>query len=87
MAGLQGVSRPPPKNTGRRDECRDGLLFPPERGEYGRSLFQRKGKIVSLLIFLAQFRRKRRRFPELGNQFPPEGPKTIGGKRMALLVG
>ena len=87
MAGPRESAARRQKNTGRRDECRDGLLFPPERGEYGRSLFQRKGKIVSLLIFLAQFRRKRRRVPELGNQFPPEGPKTIGGKRMALLVG
>ena len=85
MAGLQGVSRPPPKNTGRRDECRDGLLFPPERGEYGRSLFQRKGKIVSLLIFLAQFRK--------GEDFPNRATNSHqkvrrrSEKRMALLVG
>ena len=35
------------KNTGRRDDCHDSLLFPPERGEHGVPFELRKEKIVS----------------------------------------
>jgi hypothetical protein len=33
------------KDTGRRDDCYGGLLFPPERGEHGLRFELRKGKL------------------------------------------
>jgi hypothetical protein len=32
------------EDTGRRDDCHGGLLFPPERGEHGLALQLRKEK-------------------------------------------
>ena len=37
------IALPLAKNAGRRDKCRDGLLFPPERGQLSTKRRVRKG--------------------------------------------
>jgi len=38
----------PKKSAGRRDECHDGLLFPPERRQHPRSREGRKKKVKNI---------------------------------------